>query len=209
MGGIVTTVTDALGLTDTEGAEDAQRAANASSKEAVALARENLEFQKEKYADWESVYGPIQENLGKYFSDLGSENVVALGLREQQIAHQRSSQQIKQNLARRGLGDSGFEAYVESSAELANEQKRAEIRATADQSVAQQQMGFLGLGLGQGTQMLGLANSASGLAVNALGQQAGIHNNQFGSINANNGAMLRQIYSDASTTAGYYANKKG
>lgn len=224
MGEIVGGITDALGLTDYKGQRRAQDNAAAAARDANQLSRENMEivkemseanlnFQKEQYNDWKAVYGELQENLGEYFNNLGPEKVTALGLQEQQRAHQQSEEQIKRTMAQRGLGDSKFETYVQTISDVDNANKRATIRATAEERSAQQRMSFLGLGLGQGTQMLGHINSAAGMGIsgqnqaagmgiNALTNQANMYNNQFGVFANNNAAMMRQILGTGSEVAG-------
>ena len=71
MGKLVSGVTDALGLTNTKGEKRAAQAAAtananalAMSKDQIELAKQELAFQKEQYADWTNIYGDMQANLG-------------------------------------------------------------------------------------------------------------------------------------------------
>lgn len=202
MGRIVGGITDAVGLTDHKGQRRAQANAAKAANDANELSRENIEFQREQYQDWKAVYGELQENLGEYFKNLGPEKITALGLQEQQIAHQQSEEQIKQTMAQRGLGDSKFETYVLASNDMDNNSKRANIRATAEEKTAQQKMSFLGLGLGQGTQMLGHINNATNTGVNAFSSQANMYNNQFNTFANNNASMMRNLSSEGFGIAG-------
>jgi len=173
-------VTDTIGLTDFGGAEDAADASAAATKASVAMTKEQLEFEKEKYADWEAIYGPLQEDLGTYFKNLTGEDFSAKQIQEIQSASQAAQRQIDTQLAQRGISGSGLEASLTSQNIFGTEMQKAGVRAGADQAVAEQQMGFLGLGLNQGTEMLSNigqtsasgASSLMGFGSSALGASA-------------------------------------
>ena len=205
MGGIISEITDAVGLTNHKGQRRMAEQAAQASNNANALARENLEFQREQYEDWKNIYGDIQENLGEYFKNLGPERIVTLGLQKQQEEHQRTVKQINQTLAQRGLQDSKFESYLQTSADSMNNLRRADIRATADEKVAQQKMSFLQLGLNQGSEMRGNINNAANLGVGSASKQASMYSNQFGILANNNNSMLRSelISGSLGTLAGH------
>lgn len=186
-------LTDSIGLTNHKGEKEGRENAAAAAAAANKMASENIEFQREQYSDWKAVYGELQDNLGEYFNNLGPERVMTLGLQEQQRAHQKSKQQIRRTMAQRGLGDSKFEAYMQTMSDVGNASERAMIRATAEERSAQQRMSFLGLGLGQGAQMLGQVNSAASIGTNAHSNQANMHSSQFTTFANNNAAMMRQI----------------
>lgn len=227
-------VTDFLGLTDSDGekraAEAAQRQndqqfslsskaldnASEAAKESNKVARENLKFQREKRAQWEAVYGNIQTNLGKYYLALGPEKIESLGLQKQQQEFQLLQNRIQQNLAARGLAGSNFGTYLQTTADIDNAGRRAAIRTQAPEMARKQQMGFLGLGLGQGAQMLGNINQATGIGVNSLGREAGmytqhantylsrpnLYQQRFQALHQSNTAMMRQLVDSATTGVG-------
>lgn len=168
MGDIIGKFTDAIGLTDRAGEKRAAVQAGqlaeqgfAMSKEQIALAKEELAFQKEQYGDWKNIYGELQENLGAYYKDLDPDRIAVLGLEKQQFEFQQLEKEIKRDFAQRGLKDSGEEIAISSFNKFQNATARASIRATAEDVAAEKKMSFLGLGLGQGTQMLStIAGSA-------------------------------------------------
>lgn len=175
MGSIIGKVTDAVGLTNHEAEEDAARLAQqnsaagfALSKEQIALMKEQLEFQKEQYEDWKGIYGDIQDNLGEYYNDLNEDDLVALGLQNQQREYQEAVKLIKRDAAQRGITDSGLEFAATTSATFQNAEARAKIRTGGAKEVAEQQLSFLGVGLGQGAQLLGNINNASSNVNNAF-----------------------------------------
>lgn len=209
MGGIVGGITDAIGLTDHKGQRRAQDNATKASNKAYDLSKENIDFQREQYKDWQSVYGELQENLGEHYKNLGPEKITALGLQQQQAAHQQSQDQIQRTMAQRGLGDSKFEAYAMTTADINNSNARAQIRATAEEKSALQKMSFLGIGLGQGTQMLGHVNNANNAGVNALSNQANMYNGQFASLASNNAGMMRDLTNQGSSMLGINKSSTG
>lgn len=145
------------GVMQKNSADDATEA----SREASA---EQLAFEKERYQDWQDVYGPLQENLSDYYTDLTPEFYEAVGLQNYQQELQSSLQAIETNLAQAGLTNrSGIEQSLKSQAELAGAEERAQIRSNAERQVQEDRTRFLQIGLGQ--------NPASSVS-NVLAQQS-------------------------------------
>ena len=165
-GGLLGSVTDFVGLTDYSGAEDrANQASDATkystdisaqiAKDNIKFQKQQLEFQKEQYTDWKAIYGDLQENLGEYYKNLSGSTLVAPQLQAQAMEYQKALRETTQQLAQRGLSGSGMEAQALTSMAMQSAEQRAAIRASADQQVAEKKLQFLGIGLGQGTNMLG------------------------------------------------------
>lgn len=142
-------------------------------KEQIALAKEQFQFQKDQYADWKAVYGDIQTNLGEYYKNLGSDKIVALGLQNQQTEFQKAQMQVERNFAQRGLTGSGAEMAVKANSTFQNAEARARIRSEGPEKVAAQKLQFLGIGLGQGTQMLQTIAQSGNTAVGAYNPSIG------------------------------------
>jgi hypothetical protein len=208
MGKLISGVTDAIGLTDHKGQRRAQKNSEASSASATEQARQNLDFQKERYTEWEDIYGDLQSNISKYYKNLGPERVMSLGLQQQQIAHQDTQEKIRRSLTQRGLGGSKFEAYTQTMADMDNSNRRATIRSKAEEQTVNQQMNFLNIGLNQKNQILNRINSASGAGVNASTNQANMYNQQFQTLAQNNSSMTRNLTDQALEMAGVRAGKK-
>jgi len=148
-----------------DGGYGAQSAAQAELS--YKISKEQLDFQKAQYDDWKSIYGPLQEDLGTYFKNLTGDAMAAKQITEIQAGAQAAQQQVDQQLAQRGISGSGLEASLLQSNAFSTEMAKANVRANADTMAAQQQMGFLGLGLGQGNSMLSnIANTANSAAAN-------------------------------------------
>lgn len=141
---------------------------------------EQINFQKQQYADWQDVYGDTQDNLASYYNNLTPDSIEALGISKIQQAHTNSVNQLDQQLAQRGLGNSGSEALGLTMLDQNKASNIASVRANAPQQVADKQMQFLGLGLGnQSALQQGIAG-AYGNQANIAGQQATAYGNQAG-----------------------------
>lgn len=175
MGSIVGGITDAIGLTDHAGEKKAAAAAAtansqayAMSKEQIELAKEELQFTKDQYKDWKNIYGDIQTNMGEYYKKLTPDKLVALGLEKQQAEYQQVEKAIARDFAQRGLANSGQETTASTIAKVSNATARASIRANADTMVNDEKLKFLGVGLGQGTQLLGVVGNSAANVTNAF-----------------------------------------
>jgi len=171
MGGVVHSVTDAVGLTDYKGQKEARKAATAAAERSTQLTEKQVEFQKKQYADWKAVYGPLQENLGNYYKNLSPDKYSQQAVEQVQVETNNALKHIDTEFAQRGLDDSGIKAATEIAMQSNAANQKANIRANADDIVHNKQMQFLGLGLGQGTQMLGTIGNVASNGANA---QAGI-----------------------------------
>jgi hypothetical protein len=174
--GIIDTVTDTIGLTDHAGQKAAQNLAMQDSAFSRSLTTEQLAFQREQYDNWKSIYGDLQENLGNYYKNLSPDDYISRGVTAINKEYEVANKQVTTQLAQRGISNSGIAAAALTSLDQQGAAARANVRDTAGEQVNAQKMGFLGLGLGQGTQMLGInaqvssngASNASSLAGYAL-----------------------------------------
>lgn len=177
-GGLLGDITDTIGLTDYSGAEDranqAAAATAAATGESLQIARENIAFQKEQfnfqkdqYADWKAIYGDLQENMGEYYKNLSGSTLASKQLQAQASEYSRANREVTQQLAQRGISGSGIEAATVASMGMQSAGQRAQIRSSADEAANTEKLKFLGLGLGQGTQMLGTITNASQVVGNA------------------------------------------
>lgn len=157
-------------------AGEAQDAASAQQGAALAsserIAGEQMDWQKEQQAQWDSMYGPVEANLSEYYSNLTPERFTAMGVQSTAQSFQGLQEQLKESLAQRGISGSGIEAQGITDLTIAQAQREADIRASAPEAVAQQQQGFLQLGLNQ------KAGLQAGMQ-NAFGQQQGVQRNAF------------------------------
>jgi len=170
-------------------AADAQAQASREATDAsLQASREQLAFQQEQYADWERIYGPIQERLSSYNQSLSSDTFAALGLQGLQQSYTQSRTNMDRALAQRGLSSSG--AAAESLTELETQRTlgAAQIRQQAPQQVAEQQQSFLSAGLG-------LQSGLQAGISNAYGNQAQINMQAAGNAQALQGQYANQAAS--------------
>lgn len=130
------------------GAVISSNASSKASKRAAASNAEATDFAKQQYQDWQNVYGPIQDNLSSYYSNLSPDYYESVGLEAFQKEHQTAMEDIDASLAQRGLTNSGVASSIKSVADLTAASTRAQIRRNAPAQVAAQQQGFLQVGMG-------------------------------------------------------------
>lgn len=153
------------GLLSIGGAYMAKKSADRATDRADEAAQEQLAFAREQYEDWQNVYGPLQENLATYYSDLTPEFYEAVGLESFQVEQERMLQNMQERFAQSGIDSrSGIAQSLTAQAELAGAESRAAIRRQAPLQAMEDKTRFLQIGLGQ--------NPASSLQ-NVLSQQAG------------------------------------
>jgi len=174
MGGLIGGITDAIGITNHKGerqaaANAAQATANqaALGKESLEMSKEQLDFQKAQYNDWKDIYGTLQEQINDYYMKYDASDVIANKLAQVDQQYGQQENQLTKTLAQRGLGGSGAEAQGLTQLAQGEAAQKSNIRSTAADEAINKRMQFLGLGLGQGTQMLGTTAQVSNNGVNA------------------------------------------
>lgn len=138
-------------------------ASNSASKAAASAEKAQLEFDKERYEDWKKVYGPVQDNLSAYYSNLSSDYYETMGLEAFELERNSAMDSLNTYLAQRGISDSGIATQLNAEADLNSATTRAQIRRQAPAQLAEEQMNFLSIGLG--------SNPANGVS-NTLASQA-------------------------------------
>ena len=166
-------------------ADAATRAQQEGNQSAYDAAMTELDFAKEKQADWDSVYGPVQDNLGEYYKTLTPEKYEAMGVQKINEEYAKSQQNITKVLAQRGISGSGIEAAALTSLEQSSASAKANVRATADEKVAGEKKSFLQLGLGQSAGINQLTtggfNALGAVGTNAA-SQAGAQANSYNQL---------------------------
>lgn len=194
-------VTDAIGLTDHKGAKKAQKAAAQQAQQSYELSLENIEFQREQYADWQNIFGPIQDNLGDYYKNLSADKITTLGLENQQREFQNMSRQLNQQFAQRGISpDSAVSASTTANLGFANATERARIRTAAPGQAAQEKLGFLAIGMGQGQALAGNIGAAYTSGSSNLAGLSANNNQVYNSMSQANMSAMQQL---AGTVTGY------
>lgn len=158
------------------GANKADAAAKDATRAASAASAAELAFAKEQYYDWQETYGPIEDRLATYFEGLDPETYAISGLEAVEQERITAMNNLEANLARRGIDTSSLAANYYRDIEMSTATERARIITEAPQKVAEQQLGFLQVGLGQdpaGTVQNILSNTAANKARSAENAEAG------------------------------------
>ena len=164
-------------------AEAAMQSADAASQLQYLASKEQLEFAQQQYQDWQGIFGPVQQNLANYYNNMNADTVASLGLQNIEKEYARSTQLLDQALAKRGMTNSGATEAGLTQLEQTRMLGRAQVRTDAPNIVAQQQAGFLGLGLGQQSGLQQGINNAYSNQMNMYGQQ---YSNQMDLANQQN-----------------------
>ena len=151
-------------------ASAALQSADASAALQYEASMEQLAFSQQQYEDWQSIFGPVQQNLASYYKNLSPDTVASLGLQNLEQEHTRSTQLLDQALARRGITNSGATEAGLTQLEQTRMLGRAQVRNDASNIVAQQQANFLNIGMGQQSQLQEGINNAYTQQMNVHGQ---------------------------------------
>lgn len=108
-----------------------------------------LEFERERYDEWQDTYGAIEDQLAAYYETLDPTLRTVQGLEQYEKEKDRAMKRMNENLAQRGISTSGIAAQGEMEFAVGSASERARIRAEAPISVAKEKLGFLQVGLGQ------------------------------------------------------------
>lgn len=161
--------------------------ATAASSEAAAA---QLAFAKEQYADWEKVYGPIQDNLSSYYNSLTPNTIEAAGIQNINQQYTLANKQITQSLAQRGISSSGLEGQAIVDLASKQAQDTANLKIQAPLMAAQEKSKFLSLGMGQYSGATAGVQNAYGTQATLAANQASMYNQQAASATAGIGASL-------------------
>ena len=127
------------------GSRSASKATAASSASSAA----SLALEKKKYKDWKKTYGGVEENLSEYYNSVTPDYYEARGLEAFQKEQQFAIEQVNESFAQRGIEDSGIALASDISFAQEGATQRATIRTQAPALAAEEQLGFLQVGLGQ------------------------------------------------------------
>lgn len=127
-----------------------KNSADKATKQASQASAEQLAFEREQYDDWQEIYGPLQENLADYYTNLTPEFYEAVGLQNYQQELQNAQSTIRERIAQSGLTNrSGVEQSLLAQSEIEAAESRASIRSEAERQTAEDKTRFLQIGLGQ------------------------------------------------------------
>lgn len=146
MSGIATAVVGSAVIGGVVASNSSKRATESAERQSA----EAIAFERERYDDWNQVYGPIQDNLADYYSNVTPEYYEAIGLETFAQEQETAMTRLNESLAQRGIDpSSGIQASLTAQSELEGAEGRAEIRRDAPRMAAEDKSRFLQIGLGQ------------------------------------------------------------
>ena len=115
----------------------------------IVASRRAARMQRDQLAQWNAVYGDVQDQLAEYYGGLDADEFTAQGLENQQKAFQQAQAELEQSFEQRGLGQSGQVKDASQTVALENARAKARIRQDAPHQVMERKQSFLATGLGQ------------------------------------------------------------
>lgn len=155
------------------GASKSAKAANNATAAQTAASNKNLAFQQQQYADWQAVYGPVQQNLSSFYQNLSGDALVASGLKNYEQQYQAVTQDLQRSFTQRGV-DSPAQALLQQQAALGTAEFKATLRNEAPLQVAAAQQGFVDRNV---------VNPAAQGVSQQLSAQASLYGNQASQYN--------------------------
>ena len=125
------------------------RASSKASKRAADAQNAQLNFDLERYDDWQNIFGGVQENLSSYYNSISPDYYVAAGLEAFEKEREAQMGKLNETLAQRGLSNSGLAATVATEDAISSAEARASIRREAPRQAREDQSRFLQIGMGQ------------------------------------------------------------
>lgn len=146
-------------------------ASRSAAKRAARLDRDALNFAKEQYARWLSIYGPIEDTLADFYNNLTPEFIESQGLQAQEQQYLQAKENMAEFFAVNEIS-SGTAADLFTKGELQDARDKAQIRADAPFKTAELKQNFLSLGLGGGDNAAGNVINVLQTSANRAGQDA-------------------------------------
>ena len=180
-----------------DASKNATAAASASSAEQLAFNREQWEAQMADVADIEAIFGPVKDNLSKYYQNMSVEQIQLRGKEQLEKQYVASNENIDKVFSNNGMYNSGQRASAQVALEASREEALGANLQNAEQSFNTQQLNWLNVGIQEKNTAQGLA----GQSVNAINQSYGNAQN----IVTQGGANLSNIYSQQSSNYADFA----
>jgi hypothetical protein len=117
--------------------------ANKAGARADKANKKALQFDMKKYDDWKKIYGPIEQNLSNYYQTLSPESYTAQGFQGIEAEFSKVKQNIEEQIAQRGLTDSGIAAATDQNLQIQKALAKAKVRQEAPAEIAKQKTAFL------------------------------------------------------------------
>lgn len=164
---------------------------NKLGKQQLEMARQQQEQAARRDAERRAIYGDLEQNLANYYNKLTPEQRTTRNLDRYDKQFKMAQDKVQQNLAQRGLMGSGIEQETFSQMEQQAIMDRLNIAEQAEQSVRNEQMGFLGYASGQGNIAAQALANTNAQAMGALANQQ----NNWNKIASMSGESAGNVFS--------------
>lgn len=177
----ITATAAAIGIGAAGTAYSAREAGKAGKAQAGA-AKDQTALQAQRYARFDELYGPLEEQVTEYARNLTPEDQTARGYTAIAEETAKAEKSIAKTLAQRGITGGGAEAGARTSLELTKALSRADVKQRAPQEVAAIQSGILAQGQGlEQSAAAGLSQAYQQQGI-AAGQQQKQHLSNISSL---------------------------
>jgi hypothetical protein len=127
----------------------ATSAAKKAGKRADSADARRMDFEEQRYDEWQETYGPVEDQLAAYYNTLTPTLRITQGLENFEKEKKIAIDNLDQKMAQRNIDRSGMTAQLDSDVAIDSAEARARIRANAPMEVAKEKASFLSVGLGQ------------------------------------------------------------
>jgi len=161
--------------------DKATTALKQSTQSANEIAEAGLDFNMQAYEDQmaqlsalEDIFGPVRENLSKYYNSISPEMLQMQGKENLEQQYDKASKNLEAQLSYNGMFNSGQALDARTALTASKAQAEASLGTQAKTQYAQEQTGWLGTGLTEMAGVRGAAVQQQGMTSSAFANQANI-----------------------------------
>jgi len=170
------------------------KAANKAANTSNDIAQQQMASTEQDREYYKSIYGDLEKNLSDYYTTLTPSKAEQLGLSRYDGQFKQAQDNYSKSMAQRGISGSGIDAEGRMAMDMQSAKDRTNIVQQADAQTRSEQLGFLGVGLGQGNIATQNAANAAANAQNSYNSTSSMYGKQA----SNSGAAFADLFkSDA------------
>lgn len=168
----------ASGISASQSATKAKEAQQDAINKMLEMNDEQIQLMKDQLDNFQAVFGSVEQNLKNYYNSLSADSVAAKNIQNLEVEFNRASTQLNQQLAQRGLSNSGASVAANTSLATSLATSRAEARSNAASQVANQQLSWYSLGTQQKQAALAGLNNSYSSGASLYGNLANLYGSQ-------------------------------
>lgn len=188
------------GMMQAESSKDAAKIAGDAAMVQAEIDEDRLEFQMQAYedtmnniADLEEIFGPMRDNIARYYNNLSPEMYQMQGKEAIERQYQKAEENISAVFSNNGMFNSGQMAGARVALEASRAESLARNQQQAPQQYIQGQSQALSMGLNEMASQRGQSVQQQGMVSSAM-QQQGANTNQAGQVQAGYAQQQGQIW---------------